>query len=346
MEFVSEQKKILITGGAGYIGAHTAVALHEAGYTPIVIDNYSNSHVDVLSRLQQLLGNPVHAYRLDCCDMQAFEQVFSEHPELDGVIHFAAFKAVGESVQKPLKYYYNNLLSLHHVLELCHKYRVKQLVFSSSCTVYGQPAQLPVTESSPVLKAESPYGNTKQISEEMIADFLLSGVDMCAVALRYFNPIGAHPSGLLGELPLGTPNNLVPYITQTAAGWRPFLTIYGNDYPTPDGTAIRDYIHVCDLADAHVQALKLLEEENKPGTCYTVNVGTGKGHSVLEAVHAFESANRVSFDYRFGPRRPGDVVQIYADVSLGQQLLKWKAKYTLLDSMAHAWNWQKTLKKP
>lgn len=336
----------MITGGAGYIGAHTAVALHEAGYTPIIVDNFSNSHVDVLPKLEELVGQPVKVYRTDCCNLIALEEVFRENPDISGVIHFAAFKAVGESVQYPLKYYYNNLVSLHHVLKLSLEFRVQQIVFSSSCTVYGQPEYLPVTEKSPILRAESPYGNTKQISEEMIADFLHSTTDMRAVALRYFNPIGAHPSGLLGELPLGTPNNLVPYITQTAAGWRPFLTIYGNDYPTPDGTAIRDYIHVCDLADAHVKALQLLESGKNQDKWYTINVGTGKGHSVLEAVYAFEKANNLSLDYRFGPRRPGDVVQIYADVSLGSALLQWNAKYSLTDSMAHAWQWQKTLKKP
>lgn len=337
--------KILITGGAGYIGAHTAVALHEAGYIPVIMDNFSGTERQVIDKIAQLIGYKPEMIEADCCNLVAFEKVFQQYPDLQGVIHFAAFKAVGESVAHPLKYYHNNLVSLYNLLHLIGKYSVKQLVFSSSCTVYGQPKNLPVTEQSPILPAESPYGNTKQIGEEMIADVIKSGSALQAIALRYFNPIGAHPSALLGELPLGVPNNLVPLITQTAAGWRNTITVFGNDYPTSDGTCIRDYIHVCDLADAHVQALKILARGGNSQLSY-INIGTGQGNSVLEVIQTFENVNNIKLNYTFGPRRSGDVVSIYADVTRSAETLGWKSKYTLADALQHAWAWQLTLTKP
>lgn len=342
---MKNRSQILITGGAGYIGAHTAVALYDAGYEPVIVDNFSNTLHEAVVAIKHLTNEDLKVYEVDCCDLQTFSHVFEkESPK--GIIHFAAFKAVGESVKLPLKYYHNNLLSLHNVLELSGRYQVKNLVFSSSCTVYGQPKHLPVHENSPILPAESPYGNTKQIGEEMISDFVKSGSKLSAISLRYFNPVGAHPSALLGELPLGTPNNLVPYITQTAAGWRDKLTVYGNDYPTHDGTCIRDYIHVCDLAEAHVAAIKTLENhlDDYSGIDY-INIGTGSGHSVLEVIKAFEKATGKTLRYQVGPRRPGDVTAVYADTTKSKTALGWSPKYSLEEAMLHAWNWQKTLKK-
>ncbi|HSF55182.1 MAG TPA: UDP-glucose 4-epimerase GalE [Algoriphagus sp.] len=335
-------KKILITGGAGYIGSHTAVELWNAGMEPIILDDLSNSDAKVLDRLEEITGKRFTFYRGDCNDKSLLETIAKEN-QIDGVIHFAAFKAVGESTAQPLKYYRNNVGSLVVLLDFMQEKGIKDLVFSSSCTVYGQPEVLPVTESTPRQDAESPYGNTKKICEDILVDFVKSKPGMRVVALRYFNPVGAHPSAKIGELPLGTPNNLVPFITQVAAGIREKLTVFGNDYDTPDGSCVRDYIHVVDLADAHVKALSFLNEQAID--FYEVfNVGTGNGNTVLEVIHAFEKVNGVKLNYQIGPRRPGDVVKTWADTTKINKVLGWKAKYSLEDSMRDSWNWQKGLK--
>jgi len=331
-----DTKKILVTGGAGYIGSHTVVSLLEAGFEPIIVDNYCNSQPWIINQLEELTGSSIKSYEVDCTDKIALEEVFSKE-DIHGVIHFAALKAVGESVAKPLKYYQNNISSLVCIIELMSKYKVKNLVFSSSCTVYGESNFLPVTEDHPIKKAESPYGYTKQVCEQMISDTLFSKKLNRAATLRYFNPIGAHPSGLIGELPLGTPNNLVPFITQTAAGIRDSLTVFGNDYNTIDGTCVRDYIHVMDLAEAHVRSLQTMELNDKS---YTLNIGTGKGSSVLEAIQAFEKVNDIKLNYKIGAKREGDIEQIYAETTLSETTLGWKTKRTIEDAMRDAWKWQ------
>jgi len=331
-----DTKKILVTGGAGYIGSHTVVSLLEAGFEPILVDNYCNSQPWIIKQLEELTGHSIKNYEVDCTDKLALEAVFLKE-EIHGVIHFAALKAVGESVEDPLKYYQNNIGSLVCIIDLMNKYKVKNLVFSSSCTVYGEADFLPVTEDHPIKKAESPYGFTKQVCEQMISDSLLSKKLNRAVTLRYFNPIGAHHSGLIGELPLGTPNNLVPFITQTAAGIREGLTVFGNDYNTIDGTCVRDYIHVMDLAEAHVKSLQVLELNKKS---YTLNIGTGKGSSVLEAIQAFEKVNDIKLNYKIGAKREGDIEQIYAETTLSETTLTWKTKRTIEDAMRDAWKWQ------
>lgn len=335
-------KKILITGGAGYIGSHTAVELWNAGMEPVILDDLSNSDIKVLQRLQEITGQQFHFYQGDCNDRSILDKIASEHG-LEGVIHFAAFKAVGESTQIPLSYYKNNVGSLLVLLEFMKEKGIQDLVFSSSCTVYGQPEVLPVTESTPRKEAESPYGNTKKICEDILVDFVKSKPGLRVIALRYFNPVGAHPSSKIGELPIGTPQNLVPYITQTAAGIREKLTVFGNDYDTPDGSCIRDYIHVVDVADAHVKSLSYLsgQEDN----FYEVfNVGTGNGNTVLEVIHAFEKVSGEKLNYVIGPRRPGDVVKTWADTAKINQVLGWYPKFSLEDSMRDSWNWQKSLK--
>lgn len=335
-------KKILITGGAGYIGSHTAVELWNAGMEPVILDDLSNSDIKVLQRLQEITGQQFHFYQGDCNDRSILDKIASEH-SLEGVIHFAAFKAVGESTQIPLSYYKNNVGSLLVLLEFMKEKGIQDLVFSSSCTVYGQPEVLPVTESTPRKEAESPYGNTKKICEDILVDFVKSKPGLRVIALRYFNPVGAHPSSKIGELPIGTPQNLVPYITQTAAGIREKLTVFGNDYDTPDGSCIRDYIHVVDVADAHVKSLSYLsgQEDN----FYEVfNVGTGNGNTVLEVIHAFEKVSGEKLNYVIGPRRPGDVVKTWADTAKINQVLGWYPKFSLEDSMRDSWNWQKSLK--
>ena len=333
-------KKILVTGGAGYIGSHTVVELTEAGYEPIIIDNFSNSEERALEGVASILGKEVTCYRTDCTDAAALREVFEQEPGIAGVIHFAAYKAVGESVAEPLKYYHNNLGSLVALLQVMEEYNVNKLVFSSSCTVYGIPDQLPVTEQTPVQKANSPYGNTKKICEEILSDLAASGKSSIhTIALRYFNPIGAHPSAKIGELPLGVPNNLVPFITQTATGIREQLTIFGDDYDTPDGTCIRDYVHVVDLAKAHVVAIDRLLSD-KAEHIEFFNVGTGTGNTVLEAVEAFERATGVRLNYKIGPRRPGDVPKIYADVTKATEVLGFKTTSTLEEAMHSAWDWQ------
>lgn len=334
-------KKILITGGAGYIGSHTAVELWNAGLEPIILDDFSNSHETVLDRLAEITGKRFAFYKGDCNQREILDQIAQDH-QLAGVIHFAAFKAVGESTQQPLAYYKNNLGSLLVLLEFMQDKGIQNIVFSSSCTVYGQPDVLPVTEATPRKDAESPYGNTKKIGEDILLDYVKSKPGIRVVALRYFNPVGAHLSAKIGELPMGTPQNLVPFITQTAAGIREKLTVFGNDYDTPDGSCVRDYIHVVDLADAHVKALGFLFE--KPLDFYEVlNVGTGRGNTVLEVIHAFEKVNGIKLAYEIGPRRAGDVVKTWADTTKINQVLGWYPKYSLEDCMRDSWRWQLTL---
>lgn len=337
--------KILVTGGAGYIGSHTVVELAAANFTPIIIDNFSNADKGVLVALEKITGKSIQLYEGDCTDPTFMEKVFSVEKDISGVIHFAAYKAVGESVQKPLKYYENNVYSLILLLKMMQKSGVKNLVFSSSCTVYGEPDQLPVTEESPKKPAQSPYGNTKQICEEIIEDLCKKEVKdnpgLKAISLRYFNPIGAHPSSLIGELPLGVPNNLVPFVTQTAAGLRDQVTVFGNDYNTADGTCIRDYIHVVDLAKAHVKALDYLKEQANEIFYDIFNVGTGQGNSVKELIDTFEKVSGQKLNYKMGSRRSGDVEKVYANVGKVEDLLKWKAEFSLEDSLRDSWNWQK-----
>ena len=331
--------KILITGGAGYIGSHTVINLLKAGYEPIIVDNYCNSEEWILDQLHTLTGEKIKNYKADCNDIEKLDTIF-KNEQFGGVIHFAALKAVGTSVLEPLNYYKNNIGSLLSIIELMAKHSVPNLVFSSSCTVYGEADYLPVNEQHPIKTAESPYGCTKQMCEQIINDCLKSSKLNSAVTLRYFNPVGAHPSGLIGELPLGTPNNLVPFITQTAAGIRSELTIFGNDYNTKDGTCVRDYIHVVDLAEAHVKALDYLGD-NKPSV--SLNIGTGRGSTVLETVKAFENVNNLKLNYKIGAKREGDIEQIYAETSLSEKTLNWKTKHSLEDAMRDAWNWQKYL---
>ncbi|MDX5423608.1 MAG: UDP-glucose 4-epimerase GalE [Hymenobacteraceae bacterium] len=338
------KKKILVTGGAGYIGSHTVVELVEAGYEPVIIDNFSNSQESALEGIAAILGKSIPCHRIDCADAAALRKVFEQERDISGVIHFAAYKAVGESVEEPLKYYHNNVGSLVTLLQVMQECEVYNLVFSSSCTVYGIPEQLPVTEQTPVQKANSPYGNTKKVCEEILADLASSGSRMKSIALRYFNPIGAHPTAKIGELPLGVPNNLVPFITQTAAGIREQLTIFGDDYDTPDGTCIRDYVHVVDLAKAHVVAVERLLQ-SKADSIEFYNVGTGEGNTVLEAVQAFERASGQKLNYKIGPRRAGDVPKIYADVTKATEVLGFKTTSTLEEAMKSAWDWQLSLQE-
>ncbi|MCK6694967.1 MAG: UDP-glucose 4-epimerase GalE [Thermoanaerobaculia bacterium] len=335
---------ILVTGGAGYIGSHTVVALAEAGYRPVIIDDFSNSQQSVLDGLKQILGYEVPCVVHDCNDPATLLDLF-QRENVRGVIHFAAFKAVGESMAEPLKYYRNNLGSLITLLEVMLETGVTDLIFSSSCTVYGEPDSLPVVETMPVKPAASVYGNTKQVGEEILRDMAAAGKPVKIISLRYFNPIGAHPSALIGELPLGVPNNLVPYITQTAAGIREQLSVFGDDYPTPDGSCIRDYIHVMDLAEAHVAALQALGQPG-PGSHYDVfNIGTGLGHSVLELVRTFENLSGRRLNYRIGPRRAGDITAVYADATKAWEQLGWSAKRSLREALEDAWRWQQQLEK-
>ncbi|GAB3827300.1 UDP-glucose 4-epimerase GalE [Hymenobacter jeollabukensis] len=337
-------KKILVTGGAGYIGSHTVVALQEAGFQPVIVDDFSNSRESVLEGLRAILGLDVPVHRVDCNDKAAFRGVFEAEGEVAGVIHFAAFKAVGESVQKPLAYFQNNVGSLLVLLELMQEFGVKNLVFSSSCTVYGVPDALPVTEETPTKPASSPYGRTKQMCEDILRDLSQApGNDIKSILLRYFNPIGAHPSGKIGELPLGVPNNLVPFVTQTAAGWREELTVYGTDYDTPDGSCVRDYIYVGDLARAHVVAVQR-QLDGKAADVETFNVGTGQGNTVLEVVKTFEKVTGQPLRYRTGPRRAGDVPAIYADATRAAEVLGFRTEVGLEEALATAWRWQQNLK--
>lgn len=336
-------EKIVVTGGAGYIGSHTCVELINAGFEPIIIDNFSNSEKAVIAQLEKLTKQEITLEEGDCNDADFLASVFQKHAPIGGVIHFAAFKAVGESSVKPLEYYSNNLLSTINLLKVMNDNGVSNLVFSSSCTVYGQPDQLPVTELSPIKPAESPYGRTKQMCEDIISDFQKSVDAFKSISLRYFNPIGAHPTGLIGELPLGTPNNLVPFITQTGAGIREQLTVFGNDYDTKDGTCVRDYIHVVDLSKAHIAALQKMIENTDDKYQDVFNIGTGTGHTVLEVVKTFEEASGVKLNYVIGDRRSGDVEKVYADVSKATAQLNWKATISLRKSLKDAWNWQQQL---
>ncbi len=335
--------KILVTGGAGYIGSHTVVELINAGFKPVIADNFSNSYTSVLQALESITKTKIPCYSIDCTNYHSLKEVFEKEKNIEGVIHFAAFKAVGESVRFPLKYYHNNIGSLVSLLRVMEEFNINPFVFSSSCTVYGEPETLPVTESIPRSKVESPYGNTKKISEEIIEDYARQS-DIQAVILRYFNPIGAHPSSAIGELPIGVPSNLVPFITQTAAGIREKLTIFGGDYDTPDGTCIRDYIHVVDLAKAHVRALEYIKKSTNTGFSELFNVGTGNGNSVMELVKAFLEVTGEPLNYEIGPRRPGDVEKIWSEVRKSREILDWTAQYSLKEALLHAWNWQKTLK--
>lgn len=328
--------KILVTGGLGFIGSHTVVCLIEAGYHPVILDNLSNSSVDVLDGIEKICGTKPEFVNGDINDLPLVVSILENN--IQAIIHFAAFKAVGESVAKPLMYYRNNVGGLITLMEAMAKTNVKNIVFSSSCTVYGEPEWVPVTENESIKPALSPYGATKQMCETILKD----SPDVKTQCLRYFNPVGAHPSGFIGELPLGVPNNLVPFITQTAAGIREKITVYGNDYPTPDGTCIRDYIHVMDLAEAHVASLKrLMGKDAERFEVY--NIGTGHGASVLEVLQTFESVNQLTLLYNFGPRRPGDVVQVYADAALANEKLGWKPTRNLETMLKDAWNWEKTL---
>lgn len=334
--------KILVTGGTGFIGSHTVVELYNAGYEVIIVDDFSNSNPKILNQLETITGIKPEFVELDLCDEAKVKAFVADNTDITGVIHFAAFKAVGESVQQPLKYYRNNFYSLLNVL---YAFNSKiDFVFSSSCTVYGQPDQLPVTESAPVKKAESPYGNTKQIAEEMLAEACAVSPELFVTSLRYFNPVGAHESALIGELPIGVPQNLVPFITQSAIGKRGPITVYGNDYNTPDGSAIRDYIHVVDLAKAHVAAIKRLESKAASSNYEVFNLGTGKGSSVLEIINAFEESTGEKLNYRIGPRREGDIEQVYGDVDKAANELGWKAELGIQEMMRSAWNWEKYLK--
>jgi UDP-glucose 4-epimerase len=337
-------KKILVTGGTGYIGSHTAVELLEAGYEVVIVDNLSNSQADVIDSIEKITGKRPAFENFDLCDKQKVFDLFERHHTISAIIHFAAFKAVGESVEKPLDYYHNNLLSLMNLLYAMEKFGQPGMVFSSSCTVYGQPDVLPVTESAPIKAALSPYGNTKQISEEIIRDSLHANKKLKAISLRYFNPIGAHKSALIGELPLGIPLNLVPFVTQAVAGLRDKLKVYGNDYNTPDGTAIRDYINVTDLAKAHVIAVKRLLENNAKSNFEIFNLGTGKGVSVLEIIKTFEKATGEKVKFEIVDRRPGDIEQVWADTTFANTELGWKATATLEETLASAWKWEKKIR--
>jgi UDP-glucose 4-epimerase len=336
--------KILVTGGCGYIGAHTIVDLIENGFDPVSIDNNSRSTAALLNGIKDITGITVKNYKVDLTNFDETYAVFQENTDIKGIIHFAAFKAVGESVNKPLMYYRNNLFSLINILKCAKEFKVPHFIFSSSCTVYGSPDKIPVTEESPIKPAESPYGATKQMGEEIVKDATKTG-GYQSILLRYFNPVGAHPSALIGELPLGKPENLVPAITQTAVGKIKELVVYGDDYDTRDGSCIRDYIHVCDIAHAHTLALQHLIENKNVGQCEVYNLGTGNGVSVLEAIHAFEKVSTEKLNYRIGPRRPGDIVAIYANNSLAKEKLNWDPKYSLDQMMSTAWKWQLKLEK-
>ena len=338
------KKKIIVTGGTGYIGSHTAVELIASGFEVVIIDNLFNSDVTVLDGIRAITGIRPVFYDYDLCDMAKLEELFAAEGKIDAIIHFAAFKAVGESVRKPLDYYRNNLGSLINLLDIMEKHGTTSLVFSSSCTVYGQPETLPVTESSPVREAASPYGYTKQAGEVIIRDTMAARADQKAISLRYFNPIGAHPTAHIGELPRGVPENLVPFITQTAIGLRDELKVFGNDYDTPDGSCIRDYLHVVDLARAHVTALKRLLEGRNRSNFEVFNLGTGTGVSVLEAIASFERATEIKLNYSITSRRPGDIEKIWADPSLANRELNWKTEITLDESMETAWRWEKKIR--
>lgn len=337
-------RTVVVTGGAGFIGSHAVVELVAAGFRPVIVDDLRNSEERILQGIEAITGAPPAVHRVDCNDPVAMDRVFRTEGPVHGVIHFAAYKAVGESVADPAKYYANNIGSLAVVLQVMTRHAVERIVFSSSCTVYGQPDTLPVTELSPDRNAMSPYGYTKVVCEQLLRDEAVARPTLRAMLLRYFNPIGAHPSGLIGELPVGVPNNLVPFVTQTAAGLRKELVVFGNDYGTPDGSCVRDYIHVVDLARAHVRALEHAAVMDVPVD--VINLGTGRGNSVLEVVRAFEEETGAALPYRIGPRRPGDVEAIYADATKAGKVLGWHCTHGLRDALRDAWRWQQRLSGP
>ena len=336
-------QKVLVTGGLGYIGSHTVVELQNAGFEVVIIDNLSNSSMEVLDGIIEITGKIPLFEKIDLRQKSEVIQFFEKHQDISGIIHFAASKAVGESVENPLLYYENNLSTLIYLLQACNNYTIENFIFSSSCTVYGEPDKLPIDESAPIKKATSPYGNTKQISEEILNDSCKVS-NLKSIALRYFNPIGAHDSSKIGELPLGIPQNLVPFITQTAAGLRDQLSVFGDDYPTEDGSCIRDYIHVVDLAKAHVVALERLLKDRNSNQFETFNIGTGKGSSVLEVVNAFEKVTQQKLNYKIVDRREGDVISVYADTKKANDVLGWKAEKSMEESLLSSWNWEKKVR--
>ncbi len=340
---MNRSKKVLVTGGAGYIGAHTLVALHDAGYEPVAADNLVSSDLTLIKGIEKITGKKVNFHKGDCRDKKFLTNLFRTEGPIGSVMHFAALKSVGESVQKPLEYHENNIGSLLTVLQVMREQDVTDFIFSSSCTVYGQPDTIPVDEQAPFKKAESPYGLTKQLCEKILEDVYKTGFRI--ISLRYFNPIGAHPSAHIGEMPIGIPDNLVPFITQTAAGWRDQLIVFGNDYQTPDGSCLRDFIHVVDLGEAHVKALTYLETIRIPNLYEAYNVGTGTGVSVLQLVNAFIKKTGARLPFRIGPRRPGDVERVYADPSKINRVMTWKPRYTPEDALVHAWAWQQKLSR-
>lgn len=337
-------KKILVTGGCGYIGAHTIVDLIENGFDPICVDNNSRSTPVLLEGIEKITGKKVKNYKVDLCSFDETHAVFQENPNIEGIIHFAAYKSVGESVHEPLLYFENNLDSLINILKCVKEFQVPYFIFSSSCTVYGNPDEIPVTEKTPPKPAESPYGYTKQMGEQIVSETTKT-IFAQSILLRYFNPVGAHPSILIGEVPLGKPENLVPAITQTAIGKIPQLKVHGDDYPTRDGSCVRDYIHVSDIAHAHTLALQYLIDHKNSNRCEVFNLGTGNGVTVLEAIKAFEKVSEAKLNYVMGPRRQGDVVTVYADNKLAREKLGWDIKYSLEDMMHTAWKWELKLKE-
>lgn len=336
-------KKILVTGGCGFIGSHTIVDLVENGFDVISVDNNSRSTPRILEGVERITGKKIKNYKVDLCNFDDTFAIFQENEDIVGIIHFAAYKAVGESVEQPLMYFENNLNSLINLLKCVQEFEIPYFVFSSSCTVYGNPDVIPVTETTPPKPAESPYGYTKQMGEQIINEFAKAQPAKC-VLLRYFNPVGAHPSAIIGELPIGKPANLVPAITQTAIGKLPQMKVYGNDYPTRDGSCIRDYIHVCDIAHAHTLSIQYMIDQKSKKKCEVFNLGTGNGVTVLEAIHAFEKVSGVKLNYITGPRRPGDIIAIYANNDYAKQELGWELKYSLDDMMGTAWKWEQRVK--
>jgi UDP-glucose 4-epimerase len=338
-------KKILVTGGCGYIGSHTIVDLIENGFSVISVDNNSRSNAKILEGVEKITGTKVKNYTVDLCIFDDTHAIFQENPDISGIIHFAAYKFVGESVEQPLMYFENNLNSLINILKCAVEFNVPHFIFSSSCTVYGNPEHLPVTESTPLKPPQSPYGSTKQMGEEIVQQTIQYNEGLQAILLRYFNPVGAHPSGYIGELPIGKPSNLVPAITQTAIGKLPQLIVYGNDYPTKDGSCIRDYIHVSDIAHAHTLALNLLIEKKNSTACDIYNLGSGDGFSVLEVINTFEKVSNQKLNYSIGPRRPGDVVAIYANNEFARKMLGWKPAHDLSAMLSTAWKWELKLQE-
>lgn len=335
--------KILVTGGLGFIGSHTVVALQEKGYEVVIIDNLSNSNLSVLDGITKITGRKPIFEQLDLRDKAALVDFFNRYSDIEGIIHFAASKAVGESLEKPLLYYENNLTTLIYLMQQMQEKAIRNFIFSSSCTVYGEPDSLPISEQAPIKPALSPYGNTKQIGEEIIRDTAKAYPQFNSIALRYFNPIGAHPSAAIGELPLGVPQNLIPFVTQTAAGIRKQLSVFGDNYPTPDGTAIRDYIHVVDLAESHVAALECLLDNRQKANFEVFNIGTGRGSSVMEIIKTFETVNNLKLNYKIVDRREGDVTAVWADTGLAEKELGWKARLTMEDALRDAWQWQQKI---